>query len=58
MQTLSDFIKNTKESDLLILCDERILEPKIVNIFNKNPKYQNITLIIGPEGGFSEQEFK
>ncbi|MAZ80296.1 MAG: 16S rRNA (uracil(1498)-N(3))-methyltransferase [Rickettsiales bacterium] len=58
IQTLSDFIKNTKESDLLILCDERILEPKIVNIFNKNPKYQNITLIIGPEGGFSEQEFK
>ena len=58
IQTLHTFLKNIKKTDLIILCNETISYPKISDIFKNKPKYQNISIIIGPEGGFSPEELK
>lgn len=58
LQNLENFLKNYHDDDkILILCDESKNPEKTSHIFNKiNVQNREIIIIIGPEGGFSEQE--
>jgi 16S rRNA (uracil1498-N3)-methyltransferase len=42
---------------VFILCDESQVGLKAVEVFKKIPKNKEIVLLIGPEGGFSKEEF-
>lgn len=55
---LSSFIKNLKSNQILILCDESGNAKKASKILDQiNNKENEIIIFIGPEGGFSKDEF-
>jgi|SRR5690625_1172792 len=47
---------NYNEYDLIILADEDENKQKIDDVFNTNKTYNNILIIIGPEGGIDPDE--
>jgi len=54
---LGGFLKNLKENQILILCDESGNGEKASNVLTKLDNPSEIIIITGPEGGFSGQEF-
>ena len=56
--TLEDVVKNT--FDRIIVFGERSTELSLKKYLRENPikKSENLLVIIGPEGGFSEREFE
>lgn len=57
---LNSYLKNLDENQILILCDEsgRALKASAVLSKIKMQKDQEIIIFIGPEGGFSKEEFE
>jgi 16S rRNA (uracil1498-N3)-methyltransferase len=57
---LSSYLKTLNKEQILILCDESGTAPKASCVLSKInfSKNQEIILFIGPEGGFSKQEFE
>lgn len=56
--SLSNFLANCHQDQLIILCDETISKPKIKEILQENKNYNEIILLIGPEGGFAPEELQ
>jgi 16S rRNA (uracil1498-N3)-methyltransferase len=53
---LNNFLKNLKENQTLVLCDESGSGQKAGDVLTKLSNSSEIIVITGPEGGFSEQE--
>jgi len=61
IQKLDNLIKNIKPHQILILCDESGTAEKASKILSKinfDKNKNEIIILIGPEGGFSKEEFK
>ena len=58
LQTIEEVLKNN--FDRVIVFAERSAEQSLKTYLTNNPikKNENILVIIGPEGGFSEKEFE
>jgi 16S rRNA (uracil1498-N3)-methyltransferase len=57
---LNSYLKKLNSDQILILCDESIESQKASKILSQLPRHNNpeIIIFIGPEGGFSKEEFK
>lgn len=56
--TFKELLKNTKKYDLLLYAYEKAEQDKSLKKLLTTNKYQNILVLIGPEGGISEQEVR
>ena len=56
IQTFIKLVKNLKETDLIIFCDEKSINNKSDQDIEISNNIKNIYIFIGPEGGFTKQE--
>lgn len=58
IQILQDCINTVQAQDLSLILWEKESEQHIQAVLRMNPEVESIALLIGPEGGFSENEVK
>ena len=58
LQNLNNFLDELSDDKLLILCDESGESKKVSKVFQEiNIKNKELIVLVGPEGGFSNNEF-
>jgi 16S rRNA (uracil1498-N3)-methyltransferase len=59
LEKLNNFLDNIPDNTILILCDESGRSKKASLVLQDIPQdFQEIIILIGPEGGFSENELE
>ena len=54
--TFEDFVNNKKDNEIIIICDETGKGESFLDIYKEVSQYNKISIVIGPEGGFTTEE--